>query len=495
MASKTFLHAKYAREHADVAQHYGAEDELLLRSHYETYGRAELRGVDVADQMRVEGVLCADSGFVLISGWADRRHLKRLEITIDMGYERHAFGTVEPAWYRRPDVATVTGDVERPSGFFLLLELDAPTLHPDVTVIVNGKAVFKSGAMRYQATATFLTQALAAVAAVADQPFGQSMPAAAALHAPFLAVWRTYLDRLRFVEAFANAQQVPVQRSIVITLYRRADMLLPQLESLAPRLLGQATEIIVVANDLVGSEALVERLRGFCQIWDLPLRLFVCGGNSGFSRGNNFGAEVARGSTLILMNPDIFLPEDPAQEARAVRFLLEDPGNALHGALLYYAEGAIMHAGMYAVMETAFDAQQALPVRAGRVEHFGKGLAHRIEDDAASARAALRGLRSDVMIVSAALWKIDRDLFLGAGGLPLDYLFAYYEDADFGLRLLARGVPVVLDTEARFLHLEGAGASFGPAQRSFLWLNRYLFSTRFAASPFVVDGRDDLALL
>jgi len=174
---------------------------------------------------------------------------------------------------------------------------------------------------------------------------------------------------------------------------------------------------------------------------------------------------------------------------------MSDPGQALHGALMYYGDGALMHAGMYAVRDTAFDPQRAETVRPLRVEHFGKGLAHRVDDDPALIEGALRKLRDDVLMVSAALWKIDRDLYLAAGGLPTDYLVAYYEDADFALRLRERGVPVVLDRQARFIHMEGAGKAFSPPQRSFLWLNRCLFSRRFAGSALVVDARDDLDLL
>ncbi|QYK40367.1 MAG: glycosyltransferase family 2 protein [Paracoccaceae bacterium] len=495
MASKTFLHTKYATDNADVAKHYGADDELLLRSHYETYGRNELRGIDAAEHMRVEGVLCSESGHVFLSGWADRRHIRKFHVTIDVGYERYDFGEIEPAWYRRPDVAAVIGDTERPSGYLALLELDDVTPHPNLTILVNGKPVHRVGNTRWQSVSQFLNQTLGAVAAVADLPIGQSMAASEVLHEPFASVWQAFLAKLGFVLAFQNAQHAAAERSIVITLYRRADMLIPQLESLAPLLAGSGTEIVVVCNELVGAEVVVERLRGFCQLWDLPLRLYLCSGNSGFSHANNFGAEVARGQTLVFMNPDVFPPEDPAHDQGVRDFLFNPPGQALHGAMLYYGDGALMHAGMYAVCDTVVDAVRATAARAARVEHFGKGLSHRVDDDAAALDGALRKLRDDVLLVSAALWKIDRELFLTVGGLSTEYVFAYYEDADFCLRLRERGIPIILDRASRWIHMEGAGKAFSPPQRSFMWLNRCLFSRRFGASPLVVDSHDDLELL
>jgi GT2 family glycosyltransferase len=495
MVTKTFLHGKYARDNGDVAQQYGAEDEFLLRSHYESYGRAELRGIDVAEHMRIDGVVCCNTGHILLTGWADRRHLDKLKLTIDVGYERHEFEEVEPAWYWRPDVATAIGDMEHPPGFLMLVELYDVTQHPSVTITVNSAVVFRSANMRWQAVPQFLNQALGAVAVAADLPIGQSLAIAETLHPAFADVWNAFLARLSFVKIFENAQGGSPQQSIIITLYKRASMLIPQLEALAPLIAGTSAEIVIVGNDLLDAEQLAERLRGFCQIWNLPLRLYLCSGNSGFSAANNFGAEVARGRTLVFMNPDVFPPEDTALAADAQRFLFSDPGDELVGALLYYGEGALMHAGMYAVGDSTFDLHRASAARALRVEHFGKGLSHRIHDGQAALDAALTGLRQDVMLMSAALWKIDRTLFLEAGGLSTDYIFAYYEDADFCLQLLARGTPMRLDRTARWIHLEGASKAFSPPQRAYMWLNRCLFTSRFLQSPHVVDSHDDLELL
>lgn len=495
MSSKTFLHVNYARDNADVAKHYGAEDEVLLRAHYENYGRQEMRGVDISLHMRIEAVVCCDTGHILLSGWADRRHIRTLDLTIDVGYERNAFGQVDGAWYMRPDVAAVTGDSELPSGFLLLLKLDDVTPHSSLGVQVNGKLLFQSGNTRWLSVAPFMNQALAAAAVLSDLPIGQSLACAKALHGPFRDVWHAYLEKLTFALAFETKQRDPAQVSIIITIYKRADMLLPQLEALAPLLRGTATEVIIVCNELVGAEAIVERLRGFCQIWDIPLRLYLCSGNSGFSRANNFGADVARGQSLVFMNPDVFAPEHKAHQPGVLNFLQTEPGNALHGAMLYYGDGALMHAGMYAVRDTVVDTLKGTAGTVARVEHFGKGLMHNVDDGFSKLEEAVKGLRHDVLLVSAALWKIDRKLFLELGGLSTDYVVAYYEDADFCLRMLERELPIMLDINARWIHLEGGGKAFSPPQRTFMWLNRYLFTERFGQSRYVVGSLDDMELL
>ena len=45
--------------------------------------------------------------------------------------------------------------------------------------------------------------------------------------------------------------------------------------------------------------------------------------------------------------------------------------------------------------------------------------------------------------------------------------------------------PGLIDETARWIHMEGVGKPKPPAVRSFMWLNRALFSRRFAGSPHV----------
>jgi len=162
---------------------------------------------------------------------------------------------------------------------------------------------------------------------------------------------------------------------------------------------------------------------------------------------------------------------------------------------MYYGDGMLMHSGMFTVSDPTFDRHSGATSVILRVEHFGKGLSHSINEDSAALARALDGVRGDKLLVSAALWKIGRDLFFDLGGLSTDYLFAYYEDADFCLRLRERGVPVLLDTEARWIHMEGVGRATPPSMRAFMWLNRCFFTERFRNSPLVVAAADEMDLL
>lgn len=488
----SFLYRQYAKDNADIADHLGGEDDVALEDHYIRYGAAENRGVPIGEYLKLEGVLGSEQGHIFLSGWADRRLLPTLSITIEVGYLVYELGPVEPVWFHRDDVAHVTGDNDRPSGFVALLRIPDITLHARMLIRANGTKIYENPLMRWRSAGQFLDEALGACAQLADRPAGAGLAAAEQLLPAFREVWQTFLSQARFTKAFEHRTEDLIDQSVIIAIYRKADMLIPQLECLAGPLRDTATEVVVVANQLQQPELVVERLAGFCQLHDIRLRLYLCSDNSGFSAANNFGAARARGQTLVFMNPDIFPPETGSEAEAALAFLTSDPGEALVGAPLYYGDGMLMHSGMYVASDIAFDARTGLSQPILRVEHFGKGLSHHIADDGAALTRALSAIRGQPVLATAALWKIRKSLFDRMGGLSTDYLYAYYEDADFCLRLREAGSPIEIDPTARWIHMEGVGKDKPPNVRSFMWLNRTLFTQRFASSPLVAPAETDL---
>ncbi len=489
----TFQHIRYAEANSDLAERYGT-DALDLEDHFTRYGKAEMRGVRSEDYMRLEGVIFSDRGHVYLAGWADQRLVTSFYVTIEIGYMSYELGQVALCWYDRGDVMAVTGDSLQPSGFLTVLKLPEITLHSHVRILVNGKLVHDEPVMRWKSVDTFLQQSLAACAVLADQLVGVSQPHAHALYPVFADLWLEFAEGLTFTKVFENGADLPVTRSIIITLYRKTDMLLVQLECLAAALLADgATEVIVVGNEMQAPERVIEELHGFCQIHDIALSVHLCSGNSGFSIANNYGADQARGEVLIFMNPDIFPPETAPE--RATDFLFTDPGEDLHGALLYYGDGTLMHSGMYTTGDLAFNARSGHHETVLRVEHFGKGLTHHIDDDPARILPALAAIAEQPLLASAALWKLRKSVFDGVGQLPVDYLFAYYEDADFCLQLREAGHGIVIDPDSRWIHMEGVGKPKPPSVRSFMWLNRARYSDKFAQNALVAGRETDLFLL
>lgn len=489
----TFLFRNYAEANPDLAELFGNEDEDALREHYENYGSVERRGVDLDDYLRVETVLLSEEGHLCLRGWADRRMIESVAVTLIVGYMQYELGPQDLCWVQRQDVAEVTGDYDRPSGYLLVKQIPDFRMHSDVMVLLNGKKYYETKAMRWVSSARFMTEALNTCVELADRPMAATQPWAENIGTGFSEVWRSYLDGLRYVPLCAFGADRPVERSIIITIHRDVAMLLPQLETLAAGLVGQPIEVIVVINDFPDPPVvLAERLAAFTQLYDIILSVHLCSGNAGFSGANNYGASVARGAVLVFMNPDVFPPED--QEDQAFAFLRGDPGEGLDGAMLYYGDGMLMHAGMYTTADPVVDQRQGQVEPALRVEHYGKGLAVRVTDPADVQEAALRDVPRDGLLVTAALWRIRKAVFDELGGLSTDYILAYYEDADFCLRLLQAGRPVRLD-RARWIHMEGVGRQMPPLLRTAMWLNRALYTRRFAGSDLVAPAVTDLTKL
>ena len=492
----TFLHRQYADDNGDLNELYGSDDDAALRDHFEKYGADERRGVNMPDYMRVEKVVLSEEGHVCISGWADRRMVDNVTLILTVGYLRYEIDNLREAlcWYRRQDVAEAIGDFERPSGYVMITRLPEFRPHSEVSVMIRDKTYYDHKMMRLHSVQSFMAEALSTCAVMADRPVGSTLPLAERLAPDFQELWQTYLGRLGFSCLYEAGRDRPVERSIIITIYRDVSMLLPQLETLAPGIAGQPVEVVVVLNEFNGEvQPLVEQLAAFGQIHDISLSLHQCSGNSGFSAGNNHGAKVARGEVLIFMNPDIFPPE--GQEEQAFAFLHGDPGEGLDGALLYYGDGSLMHSGMYTTADMAVDARLGYAAPVLRVEHYGKGLTAHVDDSAAELAEDLRNVPEEGLLVTAALWRIRKSVFDEMGQLPTDYIIAYYEDADFCLKMLEAGRPVRLDRGSRWIHMEGVGKPKPPLMRAVMWLNRAFYSRRFANSQFLAPASTDLSQL
>lgn len=487
----TFQHQLYLERNPDLAERFDASDEVGLRDHYERYGRREMRGISTDEYVRVEGVVCSDEGHFLIAGWADLRLIPDFSITIEIGFIHHEISADQLCWYHREDVSSLTGAGKDPSGFIGLFKLENFEAHGQMTIWTKGLQCFSENTARYLDLETFLDRSLAACAVFADRPVGENLHHAVRLLPMFQEIWQKVLDHRKYVCAFKAHSERPVARSIVIVLHRKADMLIPQLTSLAPYLDDGDTEVVIVANELVNHQLYVEMLTGFGQIHEFPVSLYLSSGNAGFSAANNFGAHRARGDTIIFMNPDIFPPEwhDP----RIEDYLFTPPGENLVGAMLYYGDGLLMHSGMYVTADSVVDASKGTEAQIFRCEHYGKGLIQDIWSPLP--KDVIDVAQSESVLATAALWKIDKSVFFDVGGLPQEYLFAYYEDAGFCLNFLENGRRIEIDTDAHWYHLEGVGREKPAFLRTAMWLNRIHFSHRFAENKHVLGSAVDLAVL
>jgi GT2 family glycosyltransferase len=222
--------------------------------------------------------------------------------------------------------------------------------------------------------------------------------------------WRRELEQFSGLR-LATSQSPEL--SILIVLYGRDDLVLRCLRSLQTRV---PFEVILVDN---GRSRLLDRVEGAIVIRNSS--------NVGFPAAVNQAARVAKGKYLLLLNPDA-APEPSAIDHA---FCIFDEGIGAVGARLVLPDGTLQEAGSDIRPD-------------GSCVGIGRG--HPPHE-------ARWDFQRDVDFCSAAFLLTPRAVFDG-----FDEAFgpAYYEDADYCVRLWKRGLRVVYDPGAVVSHFEFA---------------------------------------
>jgi GT2 family glycosyltransferase len=214
--------------------------------------------------------------------------------------------------------------------------------------------------------------------------------------------------------------------AVVITVHNRADLTLRCLRALAASTLP--LQIVIVDN---GSNdqtpKLLERLDG--------VRILRNETNIGFLRATNEGAKAATADLMLLLNSDTEV--GPTSLAAAIETLESSASIGAVVARLVHFDGRLQEAG-------------SIIWRDGACEGYGRG-EHPL--------AAPFMFRRDVDFGSAAFLLTRRSTFSELGGFDERYAPAYYEDADYCVRLWQAGLRVVYEPRAVVRHAEfGSGA-------------------------------------
>ena len=271
------------------------------------------------------------------------------------------------------------------------------------------------------------------------------------------------------VERFETAAD-RFKGSVIVCLYGKAEFQFVQNALFAAGAGADDYEYIYVSNSPELIEILCKTAQISRRVYGLNVSVVMLPGNAGFGAANNIAAQHARSRRVLIVNPDVF-PIDRGWAARHNAAVEQLPAEQtkLFAPRLLYADGSLMHAGMYldvdwGVSVADFDIRRRSMLR---VEHYGKG--------APKDAGAFRGSRA-VAAVSGAFMSLDRSWFERIGGFSEDYIFAYYEDADLCLRSWNRGAPSWVH-ELDFWHLEGKGSSTPlPHHKGAALVNRWLFT-------------------
>ena len=222
--------------------------------------------------------------------------------------------------------------------------------------------------------------------------------------------------------------------SIIVPTKDKVDLLRLCVTSLRERTVYPGTfEILVIDNRSETEEAhayFAELERsGVARVlsYDAPFN---------YSAINNFGVAHASGSVLAFLNNDIEVI-GPDWLAEMVAHA-ERPGIGAVGALLYYPDDTVQHAGVGLGLH-------------GLVGHLHKGLPR--GQRGYGNRAALT---QNFSCMTAACLVMRRALFEEVGGFEEEHLHVAFNDIDLCLRLRERGYRLVWTPHAVLYHHEGA---------------------------------------
>ena len=177
---------------------------------------------------------------------------------------------------------------------------------------------------------------------------------------------------------------------------------------------------------------------------DTRLRVLRNPDNRGFGAACNQGAALARGDSLLFLNPDCDLPPGALATLRAR--LAGDPSLAILGAQLLDADGRPQAAARRHTPTPGRALKRALGWRDAAVEMAAPASATAIEP---------------VEAVSGALMLMPRARFEALGGFDEGYVL-HCEDLDLCRRALLAGGKVAVAHEVRVVHHKGTSSRARP---------------------------------
>lgn len=250
--------------------------------------------------------------------------------------------------------------------------------------------------------------------------------------------------------------------SVIIVTYNSSEVIAACLRSLVSQPLdARRLEVIIVDN---GSEdSTCHLLRR-----DYPtVNLIRNEENVGFSSAVNQGAGLAKGDTVLLINPDAALR--PGFFDELLGFMQHNPQASIIGCRFLAEDGSPQPscwktAGLGTVALEAF-----LPYT------LSLSLVARSPEST-----------REVDMVSGACMAVKREVFEGLGGMDPKF-FMYYEDADFCLRAVRAGYHVYFCHEISATHrLRKSPGSYSSSFFQNLYLSKILFFRKNYSRSFYV---------
>ncbi len=242
---------------------------------------------------------------------------------------------------------------------------------------------------------------------------------------------------------------VPLAVTVVMVVYRTGE---PLQESIR-RVLDDpdVDEFVLIDNGSSPAEvAMIDAAAA-----DPRMTILRGQGNIGFARAVNMGVGVARGGTIVVLNPDAFLERGCIRALH--RTLSARGGPALVGARVLNIDGSEQRGARRGEV-TPVTSLLSLTGLAKKVPSLHAFEVHHEDDPTPSKGMA-------VPTISGACFAIRRSDFLSFGGFDVGF-FLHVEDVDLCWRVREAGGEVVFEPRARVIHL-GSTSKASPMKVEF----------------------------
>ena len=465
------------------------------REHFEYHGKREGRLTDEnyiralglapavaasseAVAFSIDTIVYCRSGTLLIVGWVDDRDSPLTSMSVFAGPEQ-AWNTTAFGRVRRTDVETaIHAAPGHLFGFWSVVKLGC-NLSAGVNWVVRGRlangrfgqADAKVGHVRETELRATILGYFATTEYYGNRDIESFLALDAGIGSGLVELNRQITTSVvagAWVSYYGPAHKT-YAGSIIVCLFGKPEFLFLQAALFSLGAQVQDYEFVYVSNSPELTETLQKEARICARIYGMSIVLVCLPDNAGFGAANNAAARYARSKRLLITNPDVF-PRDNQWAQRHTDIVQSAPSDQtlMFGAPLYYDDGSLMHHGMYFEIDTGTsvrpDGIYTRPMI--RTEHYAKG---------APAWSPLFACPRPVPAVTGAFISADRDWFETLGGFNEDFLFGHYEDADLGLKSLARGKPVWIH-DFPLWHMEGKGSTRRAAHEGGSLVNRWLFT-------------------
>lgn len=223
--------------------------------------------------------------------------------------------------------------------------------------------------------------------------------------------------------------------SIVIVFYAGIENLLKCLGSIKRQHTKYSYEVIIVNN---GKESIDEDIRKI-----LPKAVYIRSPrNGGYGYGNNFGAKMAKGEYLFILNPDVKLL--PGIVDRLVSFLDTHINTGIAAPNQFHEDGTIFE---------KIGSRTLTPFRGGIVLSFLNSL---FPNNPISKKYFMKDIPNrelrEVDAVPGSAFMIRKKIFEEVGRFDQN-IFLFYEEHDLGKRVKDSGYKIFIVPDAKVIHL------------------------------------------